>query len=234
MNNLIRITLTFSLTAMAFLLPGVAAQAEIHSKSKDLVVLEPRDLPKQAQLKGDALLLHENNEGVTLLYIEQLEGTQLSVFDVTDPSRMKLVVSTELPHHEPFDFVRPLGDNAELVYFPSERKLGVLDLRHARQPSLHAINASSDLATAERLDESSLLATNTAYNLAPQDVDDLQIVDISSEEPKVLVTIKGVNQRVTNHETGTIFLLGSEGLTVIRSLTIENDYKAQEMQMRGN
>jgi hypothetical protein len=145
-----------------------------------------------------------------------------------------LVISAELPHQEPFDFVRPLGDNAELVYFRTERKLGVLDLRHAKEPSLRAVNATADLASAKRLDESSLLATDAVYNSAPQDIRDLQVVDISSAEPTVLATIKGVSQKVSNDETGTTFLLGSEGLTLVRHLSTEDDYKAQETRMQGN
>jgi hypothetical protein len=39
---------------------------------------------------------------------------------------------------------------------------------------------------------------------------------------------------VTNDETGTTFLLGSNGLTVVRRLSIENNYKVSQMQMEGN
>jgi hypothetical protein len=34
------------------------AKAEIQSKSKDLVVMEARNLPQQAQIPGNSLLLH--------------------------------------------------------------------------------------------------------------------------------------------------------------------------------
>jgi hypothetical protein len=39
---------------------------------------------------------------------------------------------------------------------------------------------------------------------------------------------------VTNDYTGTTFLLGSDGLTVVRRLGVENDYKEQQSQTQGN
>jgi catalase len=40
-----------------------------------------------------------------------------------------------------------------------------------------------------------------------------------------------VKHRVVN-DTGTTFLLGSEGLTVIRRTSVENDYRIHQMQCR--
>jgi len=36
---------------------------------------------------------------------------------------------------------------------------------------------------------------------------------------------------VVKDDTGTTFLLGSEGLTVVRRTSVENDYKTHLMQM---
>ena len=84
--------------------------------------MEARDLPEQAQAPGNSLFLHSDNAGSTYLYIEQQQGGRLSVFDVTDPARIKLVVSTPLAAEGAFDFVRPLGDYAELAYFRDSQK----------------------------------------------------------------------------------------------------------------
>src|SRR6201999_833306 len=105
------------------------AQAEIHQKSNDVVVMEPRDLPEQAQMPGNSLFLHSDNAGRTYLYVEQQQGARLSVFDVTDPARIKLVVSTPLAAEGAFDFIRPLGYDAELVYYRDSQREAVLDLR---------------------------------------------------------------------------------------------------------
>jgi hypothetical protein len=60
------------------------------------------------------------------------------------------------------------------------------------------------------------------------------VIDIAASAPTQLATVKDVRHRVTNNETGTTFLLGSNGLTVVRRLSIENDYKVHQMQMQGN
>jgi hypothetical protein len=136
MNSNIKSTLALGLVVAATVLATSPADAEIHSKSKDLVVMEPRDLPKQAQTPGNSLFLHSDNAGGTYLYVEQLQGARLSVFDVTDPARIKLIVSTPLAAQGAFDFVRPLGYSAELVYFRDSQKEAVLDLRKAKRPVL--------------------------------------------------------------------------------------------------
>jgi hypothetical protein len=60
------------------------------------------------------------------------------------------------------------------------------------------------------------------------------VVDIAASAPTQLATVKDVRHRVTNHETGTTFLLGPNGLTVVRRLSVENDYKVHQIQMQGN
>src|SRR5438105_8069289 len=140
MNTIIKSNLTLGLVAAATFLPTSPAKAEIHSKSKDLVVMEARDLPEQAQAPGNSLFLHSDNAGSTYLYIEQQRGARLlSVIDVTDPARIKLVVSTRLETEGAFDFVQPLGSYAELVYFRDSQKQAVLDLRKAKRPVLRVI-----------------------------------------------------------------------------------------------
>ena len=234
MNNIIKSTLALGLVVAASVLPTSSAEAEIHSRSKQLVVMEASDLPEQAQTPGNSLFLHSDNAGSTYLYIEQQRGARLSVFDVTDPARIKLVVSTPLAAEGAFDFVRPLGDNAELVYFRDGQKEAVLDLRKAKRPVLRVMPTATDFGQAETLGESGLLVTGQAYMYVPAVARDYQVVDISASVPAQLATVKDVKHRVTNDETGTTFLLGSDGLTVVRRLRVENGYKVQQMQMEGN
>src|SRR6201997_1834278 len=156
MINTIKSTLALGLVVAATVLTSTA-EAEIHSKSKELAVMEASDLPEQAQTLGNSLFLHSDNAGSTYLYVEQQHGARLSVFDVTDPARIKLVVSTPLAAGGAFDFVRPLGNNAELVYFRDGQKEAVLDLRKAKRPGFRVISTVTDLAAAEALGESGLL-----------------------------------------------------------------------------
>jgi len=233
MNSIVKSTLALGSVLAAAVLPPIA-EAEIHSRSRELVVMESRDLPEQAQAPGNSLFLHSDNAGITYLYVEQQQGTCLSVFDVTDPARIKLVMSTPLPAEGAFDFVRPLGNNAELVYFREGQKEAVLDLRKAKRPVFRVISTLTDLSQAETLGDSGLLVTSQPYEYVSAVGRDYQVIDIAASAPTQLATVKDVRHRVTNNVTGTTFLLGPNGLTVVRRLSIENDYKVHQMQMQGN
>src|ERR1700720_4262173 len=182
MNNTIKSTLALGLVVAAAVLTSTA-EAEIHSRSKELVVMEARDLPEQAQTPGNSLFLHSDNAGSTYLYVEQQQGARLSVFDVTDPARIKLAVSTPLAAEGAFDFVRPLGDNEELVYFRQGQKVGVLDLHKAKKPVLRTISITANLHTAESLGQSGLLVTSQAHKYLPAVARDYQVVDIAASDP---------------------------------------------------
>jgi hypothetical protein len=234
MNNIIKSTLALGLVVTAAVLSTSPAEAEIHSRSKDLVVMGARDLPEQAQTPGNSLFLHSDNAGGTYLYVEQQQGARLSVFDVTDPARIKLVVSTPLAVGGAFDFIRPIGDHSELVYFRDSQKEAVLDVRKAKRPVLRVISTVTDLGPAETLGESDLLVTSQPYKYVSAVGRDYQVIDIAASAPTQLATVKDVRHRVTNNETGTTFLLGPNGLTVVRRLSVENDYKVHQMQMQGN
>jgi hypothetical protein len=233
MSNIFKSTLALGLAAAAAVLTSTA-EAEIHSRSQELVVMEARDLPEQAQTPGNSFFLHSDNTGSTYLYVEQQRGARLSVFDVTNPANIKLVVSTPLATEGAFDFVRPLGDQAELVYFRDSQKEAVLDLRKAKRPVFRAISTATDLDQAETLGENGLLVTSQVHKYVPAIARDYQVIDIAASDPTQLVTVKDVKHRVTNDETGTTFLLGSNGLTVVRRLSVENNYKVSQMQTEGN
>ena len=234
MNNNFKFTLVLGLVVTPALLAPSPAEAEIHSKSNDLVVMEARDLPEQAQALGNSLFLHFDNAGGTYLYVEQQQGARLSVFDVTDPARIKLVVSTPLAAQGTFDFVRPLGYSAELVYFRDSQKEAVLDLLKTKKPVLRMISAVTDLGPAEPLGESGFLVTTQAHVYTPAIARDYQVIDVAGSIPTQLATVKDVKHQVTNDYTGTTFLLGNNGLTVVRRLSVENDYKEQQLQTQGN
>jgi hypothetical protein len=233
MSSIIKSTFVFGLVAAAAALTSTAG-AEIHSKSQELVVMEARDLPEQAQTPGNSFFLHSDNTGSTYLYVEQQRGARLSVFDVTNPAQIKLVESTPLATEGAFDFVRPLGDQAEIVYFRDSQKEAVLDLRKAQRPELRAISTVTDLGHAGTLGENGLLGTSQVHAYVPAIARDYQVIDIAASAPTQLATVKDVKHRVTNDETGTTFLLGSDGLTVVRRLSVENNYKLNQMQMEGN
>ena len=64
---------------------------------------------------------------------------------------------------------------------------------------------------------------------------DFQVVDLSApSKPTLLTTVKQVKHQVANNDMGTSFLLGTDGLTVVRRIRVENDYATHQQQMSGN
>jgi hypothetical protein len=217
----------FTGLAMTFIL-----HAEIHSKSQELIIVQPHDLPEVAQMPGHSLFLYSDGSGGTYLYIEQQQGARITVFDVTDPGKIKLVGSITLAVSGTFDFVRPLDGHGELVRFRDNKGVAVLDLHKAKAPSLRMISGLSDSGSTQSLGETGFLMVDEPYNYVRTTPRDYQVVDISSpSEPALLATVKEVRHEVVNADTGTTFLLGSEGLTVVRRTSVENDYKTHLMQM---
>jgi hypothetical protein len=234
MNNIVH-TLTSGLILLSAVIAPLKSQAEVHSESGELVVMEPSNLPEQAQLGGNSFFLHSDNSGRTYLYVEQQQGAVLTVFDFTGPSRIKMVSTTSLTVDGPFDFVRSLEGSAELVRFRDGKTVAVLDLRKASKPSLHVVSGLIDPGPAEPLGETGFLGVNEPYNYVRAIPGDYQVVDITTPaNPVLLTTVKQVKHRVVNDETGTTFLLGVDGLTVIRRISVENEYKIHQLQMQGN
>jgi hypothetical protein len=223
-----------AITIAASLLLTLQAYAAVHSKTNELVVIQPADLPEQAQIPGNSFFLYSDSSGSTYLYVEQQQGARLTAFDVTDPSKIKVVVSTPITAPGAFDFVRPLGGHGELVRFRDSRSVAVLDLHKVNQPTLHVINGLSEGGTTEELGESGILMVNEPYDYVRATPRDYQVVDISSpSQPMLLVTVAQVKHKLVKNDTGTTFLLGSEGLTVIRRPRVEDEYKVHRLQMEN-
>lgn len=91
-----------------------------------------------------------------------------------------------------------------------------------------------DSGPAEPLGETGFLVRTEAHLYIPAIAHDYQVIDVTASIPAQLATVKGVKHRVTNDETGTKFLLGSDGLTVIRRPRVEEEYKIQQLQMEHN
>jgi hypothetical protein len=229
--RLAKVTLAvFTVLAMTFTLHG-----EIRSKSNELIVVQPRDLPEQAQIQGDSFFLYSNGASNNYLYIEQQQGALLTTFDVTDPSKIKLVGSITLTVPSAFDFVRPLDGHGELVRFRDGKGVAVLDLHNVKAPSLRMISGLTESGSTQSLGETGLLMVDEPYNYVRATPRDYQVIDISLPSgPALLATVKEVRYEVVNANTGTTFLLGSEGLTVVRRTSVENDYKTHLIQMASN
>ncbi len=199
-----------TLTAVAALTLAGHAEARNYP-SRKVIVVRPSNLPELARVTGQAMLLHATGDGRTHLYIEQNQGAQLAIFDVTDPANVIQEGSAQLNAPGEFDFVSSLGDYAELGRFRNGQgfqgateRLGDDGLIIADQP-----NVRSD-----------------AYN------PNYQVVDLSNPlQPIPLADVRQVREKIENDETGTTFLLAPEGLYLIRRPAVEEEYEIHEYQM---
>ena len=209
--------------ALAFVLVGLSVSLLTYANpSNEVVVVPPANLPALARQSGEAMFLHDTIDGRTLLYVEQHQGTQLALFDVTDPAHVEGKGSVQLNAVGPFDFLADLGKRGELVRFRGGRGDAVLDLRNnpllLRVPGLGTRNSTILLT-----DDASRLsgrAVNTEHGQITQDYSVFQSGESPSDDR--VFEIKRVRQEVTNPDTGTTFLLTENGLYLIRRLTLES------------
>jgi hypothetical protein len=220
-------TIKSILVATAITLVTACAQASTPAKS-DFIVEALSTNAEFAQNTSQDLLLHDNNNGSIYLYVEQQHGAVLSIFDVTNPARMKLAASVHLEAGGTYNFVTPIGGSAELIAFRDGSGTAVLDLRKVKYPRLISIARAASVPT-EMLGTAGYLSVRQpATPTTPAQLRDVQLVE-TSHSPRLLTTVTSVSQQVTNPETGTIFLLGQGKVTVIRRLDSEQDYAVQQV-----
>ena len=226
---------TFAMSAMVALISVSPVHAEVRSKSNEIIVLQPTDLPEQAQTPGNSFFLYSDGQGCTYLYIEQQQGARLTTFDVSDPSKIKFVSSSMLTSPGPFDFVRPVGGRAELIRYRDDKGVAVLDLHAPKKPVVRVIAGLSQSGSTQSVGEQAFMMIDEPYNYIRSVPRDYQVIDISSpSDPHLLTTVKEVKHQVVNEDTGTTFLLGSDGLTVIRRPSVEIDYKNNQLRSTYN
>jgi hypothetical protein len=111
----------------------------------------------------------------------------------------------------------------------------VLDLAKAKKPALRTVASLHNPGTAEPIGVTGFLTVSGSYSYVRPVPRDFQVVDVSTPlNPVLLTTIKQVEHRIVNDETGTTFLLGTDGLTVIRQPSVEADFEAHERSLEGN
>jgi hypothetical protein len=193
-----------------------------------VVVVPPSELPEMARLPAESSFLYSDNAGATYLYVEQQQGARISVFDVTNPSRIRLTSTVSVGAAEPFDFLRTLQAQTELVRFRNGQGLAVLDLRNAKSPLLRKIDNSGGT----QHPAASIVLTGTESSGPPiAATHDYTIVDTASgSEGAILATIHQVAGKAVNQDTGTTYLVGREGLTVIRQPRVEYEMRMHAAQ----
>jgi hypothetical protein len=199
-------------------------------------VESPENLPVLAQADAEAMYLHDTNDGRTFLYIEAQNGHQLTALDVTDPARIQRTAQTAIPATSSFDFVRSVGDDGALIRYRNGSRVALLSFKHYKHPVLVNSPALEDAETSEALGQTALLITaNEATTYRFDDQRNYKVVDTSNQfQPGVLATIPEVMERLTKSDTGTLFLLNKNGVTVVRRLRVEKEHQIELDQQRGN
>jgi hypothetical protein len=221
-----------TLTAAAALTLAGTAEARNHPSNK-IILVNPTNLPEPARQAGEAMLLDQSRNGRTLLYIEQDQGARLAVFDVTDPASIKAVASVQLEASGSFDFVLPLRDRAELVRFRDGQGEAVLDLHKVKNPTIKKIQGLKFQGSTKRLGDDGFMIADQAGAQADA-AQDYQVVDTASvREPNRVYDVNQVRQEITNSETGTTYLLTTDGLYLIRRPAVEERYKINTRVVPG-
>jgi len=202
------------------------------SRPSKVILLRPAELPELARVTSQALALHVTGNRRTFLYVEQNDGARLAIFDVTNPAKIKQEPAVQLDATGSFDFVSSLGDYAELIRFRDGQGEAVLDLHKAKAPTIKIVPGLKFHGLAERVIGDGFTIANRASVQPDADARNYQIfATLNSREPERVYEVKQVRHEITNDETGTTFLLGEDGLYVIRRLAVEEGYEIHQQQM---
>lgn len=218
--------------AMAMLASGILAVPTAYAKS-NIILVSPTDLPELARQPGDAMFLHNDDYGNTVLYVEQNHGAQLAVFDVTDPGHIKGKGSVQLGSSGPFEFVSPLGGQKELIRFRKDQSEAVLDFHKSGLPRLEQLPGLDSQGAISLLNNDGFIVSDTAAArpkaVDPQPIHDYQVFDTSSSRDRTHVfDVKQVREELTKQDTGTTFLLAEGGLYLIRRPIAESDNRRRK------
>jgi hypothetical protein len=230
------------LAAIAVATMGIVAVPAVNAKPKPkemtgnagnkIILVSPAELPESARQTGEAMLLHETGDGRKFLYIEQNHGVRLAIFDVTDPSNIVAETAAPLNVAGPFDFVVSLGEHAELVRFRQGQGDAVLDLHKVKAPAMKMVQGLKLQGATKRLGDDGFMVANQADVPLGQYARDFQVVETTNfQEAYRVFDVTRVCEEVTNNDTGTTFLLATDGLYLIRRPAVEREFKTHEEQM---
>ena len=213
----------------------VSVQADARTHSKSIIVESPSDLPEMAQRNSEAMYLHYTGDGRAILYLEQDQGRTLAIVDVSDPAAIRAVEQVPVDARSTYDFVQTLSDSAVLIHYRDHSGFAVIDLKKFKRPVLTEAPQIRHPARVEALGNNGLLLASTTHPSPEAEDPEYEVFDMSDpSRPASLATFEGVKQRLERQETGTVFLLGNSGLTVIRRPGVEEDYAAELNSQRGN
>jgi hypothetical protein len=228
------------LTATILATATLTSNAAVRPHSKTIVVESPENHPILAQGNPEAMYLHDTSDGRSLLYVEVENGGSLNTLDVTDPANIQSIARTTIAAKTAFDFVEPIGEQAVLIRYRDSSGVALLSFKHYKQPVLVADPTIDEDAVSEPLGQTGLLLASSqrAYLPVSQPLNaprNYKVIDTeNSMQPALLAMISDVQQRLTKSDTGTLFLLNRDGITVVRRLRVEQDHQVELDAQMGN
>ncbi len=219
-------------TGLMFGLP--LAQASTHRVKTDIVVAPLATTSELAQQPSEDILLRVDGSGTPYLYLEQQQGARLVVLNVDDLAHVRVVASIATGLSRPYDFVQSISDTLEQIRFRDGSGSALLNLQKAKSPQI--VSAAHTVAEpVEALGNSGYLLAVTELAQQPARIvsRDYQVVDFGTRAHP-LETIAGVTRIAERSDTGTVFLLSTQGITVIRNLSTEQQYAAEEAVLDHN
>lgn len=208
---------------------GLQAATKPHSKS--VVVDRPEVLPELAQRSSEAMFLHNTGGGQAFLYLEQDQGKTLAILDLTNSASIREVGRPSVGASSPYDFVRPVGDSAALIRYRDHSRFAIINFRKYKQPVLTATPELPGSATTRLVGPGTLLLTSSNGANAPAEDNRCAVIDVADRlKPTSLGVIHGVKAATGETRDGTMFLLGKDGLTVIRRPSVEEEYQLESTQ----
>ncbi|MGC9200155.1 MAG: hypothetical protein ACP5E5_14685 [Acidobacteriaceae bacterium] len=216
----------------------LSAGAALGQRSRTLDVESPDNMRALAVQNPTAMYLYSSDDGSTLLYVESQKGRELSILDVTDPSQVERLASVALPAPSAYDFVRYVGHHEVLIRYRNGAGVALLNLAHYKDPTLMPAKPFENAVVMGQIGATGLLmgqgkATNASMSSpVPHNY---EVMDtLHPHHPRLLATIDGVRQMLTRGNTGTLFLLNQDGVTMVRRLRVEAQYQETLDEMNSN
>lgn len=213
---------------------GLGVQADARAASKSIIVESPSDLPELAQRDSQAMYLHETGDGRAILYVEQDQGRTLAIFDVSHPTKIRALKQVSVTARAPYDFVRSASDSEVLIHYRDHSGFALINFKKYNQPLLIQTPELQHPADVQGLGSSSLLLASTTHPSAQPEDPEYQVIDVSNPSDPDVSNVSGVTQTLERAETGTLFLLSNNGLTVVRRPNVEQEHWTELAQQTGN
>jgi hypothetical protein len=182
------------------------------------------------------MYLEDSNDGRTFLYVEAQNGRQLTTLDVTDPATIQRVARVTIPATSAFDFVQTVGEQGALIQYRDGSGIALLSFKRYKHPVLVSSPFLEQTETSEALGHTGLLlSSNEVLSRPTSNPRSYKVVDTANPaRPGLVATVPAVHQRLAKSDTGTLFLLNQDGVTVVRRLRVEQEHQLELDQQRGN